>query len=366
MATRLETDRRETVEHRLRKFHDVGIADVLEVVGYLREPGDSVIAGGSLSFGLGNRLSDFDVVVCGRSTDTSLMPLQHWVKSLRVDVWTRAHRDIDAVFALADRALASTAPIAGALGSVEEEQQLKLLHRIAFGLHLDGPPLAPSGGRDHLEVARDLVVREYAERMRESACVAQLAARAGRWLAAAVNARSAVEEALHATLAASGVPFTGDKWLAERLTEVPDLRAGHQDFAVLPEPVDDPAFVAEAIAWCERLTGLDLDADQLRPALRWIHDGLLLHRVNHEDLLVAPDVGGLWQLDSGEAHAWRGLCEIGEAPATGPDRVSFPGGRCTAEQTSLCLRLYERGLLRLDWDRGVTVAELTFPEVAGS
>jgi hypothetical protein len=366
VATRLETDRTQTVEHRLRRFHGVGLADVLEVVGYLREPGDSVIAGGSLSFGLGNRLSDFDVVVCGRTTDTSLMPLQHWVKSLRVDVWTRAHRDIDAVFDQADRALGSSAPIAGALGSVEEEQQLKLLHRIAFGLQLDGPPLIPAGSRDHVEVARDLVVREYAERMRESACVAQLAARAGRWLAATVNARSAVEEASHATLAARGVPFTGDKWLAERLKEVPDLREGYHRFAVLPERKDEEAFVDGAVAWCHRLTGLDLDVDHLRDALRWTHAGLLLHRVDREDLLVAPNVGGLWRLDNDEAEAWRGMGDLGEASATDPDQVSFPGGRCTTAQANLCLRLYERGLLRLDWDRGVTVAELTFPEVAGS
>src|SRR5437868_2296858 len=133
--------RREALDDRLRRFHGVDTGDVLDLIDYLREPGDTVVAGGSLTFGLGNRLSDFDVVVCGPATASSAVPLQHWAGSLRVDVWTRAHADLDRLFVHAERALGAEAPIEGAFGTVEEEQQLKLLHRVAFGLEVDGPPL---------------------------------------------------------------------------------------------------------------------------------------------------------------------------------------------------------------------------------
>jgi hypothetical protein len=362
VVTELEVGRRTNVERRLWAFHEVSIADVLQVIDYLREPGDSVIAGGSLTFGLGNRLSDFDVVICGRTTDSSLMPLQHWVDSLRVDVWTRTHDDVDRLFAEADTALAASGPIAGELGSVEEEQQLKLLHRVAFGLYLDGPPLTPST-RDHAEVARDLIVREYAERMRESACVAQLAVRAERWLAAATNARSAVEEALHAVLAAHGVPFTGDKWLQEQLKrQAPQLHSRYENYAVLPEDDGCEEFVIGAVAWCQQLTGLDLEVEECAPELRWVDWGLRLHRVSGDNLLVAPEIGGLWRLAPGEVGAWQGLARIAEEEDAG--HVAWPGDRCGQAEMNLCLRLYERGLVQLVWNRGVPLSDLAISEVA--
>jgi hypothetical protein len=355
--------RREALDARMRRFHDVDTADVLGLVDYLREPGDTVVAGGSLTFGLGNRLSDFDVVICGPATPSSAVPLQHWAGSLRVDVWTRAHADLDRLFRHAEQALDGEAPIEGAFGTVEEEQQLKLLHRAAFGLDLDGPPLAPRCTRDHVEVARDLVVREYAERMRESAYLARLALTVRRPLAAAVNARFAVEEAAHVVLAAGGVPFSGDKWLADRLAEhAPRLGERHGRLTELPENEDGAAgFVADAVTLCRELTGLDTSLDALGTRLSWVSSGLVVHRVGGEDLLLAPDIGGLWVLSEPEAAAWRSLTagESGDAAT----RRSWRADRCDRDQADLCLGLYQRGLAQPRWHRGVPVADLSPAEV---
>jgi hypothetical protein len=338
--------RREVLDERLRGFHHAGVDDVLEVLDYLREPGDTVVAGGSLTFGLGNRFSDFDVVVCGEATSRSLVPLEHWVKTLRVDVWTRSHADVDTLFVLAERAIARPEPIAGAFGSIEQEQQLKLLHRIAFGLELAGPPLAPVSVPDFRRVARDLVVREYAERLRESVWVARLAARSGRWLAAVANAREAVEEAFTVVLTARGVPFTGDKWLHERLrSHAPDLREAYRRFAALPTGAEECAgYVTDALGLAGRLTGLTTDAEELAGQVSWTGAGLEVCKTGDTHLLVAPEVGGVWQLSDEEAETFRRL-DLRSA--------QIPAG------TGLCLALYEQGLVKLGWDRGVPVSDLT-------
>jgi hypothetical protein len=356
MAGATHEERIRELERRLHEFHGVGSAQVLELVAYLREPGDSVVAGGSLTFGLGNRLSDYDVVICGADTASSKVPLEHWVGSLRVDLWTRSHADIARLFEQATAALAGPAPLRGAFGGVEEEQQLKLLHRIAFGLLLDGPPLDAAAGTDCARVARDLVVREYAERMRSSAAVAQLAAGAGAWLAATVNARTAVEEALHVVLTARGVPFSGDKWLADRLaTGDRELAARWQRFERLPVDAAAAAFVTGAVALGTELTGLPLDLDALLPAATWVGRGALPHRLGTESLLVAPASGALVRLSDDEAAAWRGLA----AAAVGADGGRWAAARLDAAGSDLCLRLYEQGLVDLAWDRGVALTDLT-------
>jgi hypothetical protein len=363
MSTSEDSRRRAVLDERMRGFHGVGVDDVLAVVDYLREPGDTVIAGGSLTFGLGNRLSDFDVVVCGDTTSRSLVPLQHWVSSLRVDGWTRSHADIGALFVLAGQALARPTPIAGAFGSVEQEQQLKLLHRVAFGLDLDGPPLSPASMPDHRAVARDLVVREYAERLRESMWVAQVAARSQRWLTAVLNAREAVEEAFTVLLTARGVPFTGDKWLHERLkTHAPDLREAYRRFASLPSAADEcAAYVNDAVDVASRLTGVPADVDALTARARWVGSGLHVSKTGDARLLVAPRVGGIWELSDAEMVAWEALADSVEPAADsdadgGAEMTVWRGGG--GLETDFCLSLYERGLVSLDWDRGVPVTEL--------
>lgn len=333
-----EEERRAQVEQRLIDYHGAGLADVLECVEYLREPGDTVIAGGSLAWGLGNRLSDFDVVVVGANTSPSRVPLEHWVKTLRIDAWTRSHEGIAKLFAHASRALDAEGPLQGSFGTQEEEQQLKLLHRIAFGLRVDGPPLADVS----VEVARDLLVREYAERTRESVLLAQLALSADRPLAAGTNARLAVEEALHTVLASRGVPFTGDKWLQERLISMaPDLRAHHDAFSALPEPGDEAPFVTAAVALVAELTGQDVSLKALTADLTWSAPGIGLHTASGDDYLVSPEIGGMWVLGAGEGDVWRGLAE----------RDVWRD--CSDAETDLLVALYERGLAKLTWDRGI-------------
>jgi hypothetical protein len=351
-VTETEDARRgERLERRLRDYHGVGLEEVLEAIGYLREDGDTVIAGGSLACDLGNRLSDLDLVVCGPATTPSRVPLEHWVRSLRVDAWTRSHAGVDALFAHAERAVAADAPLRGSFGTAEEEQQLKLLHRVAFGLRIDGPPLCVAASRGPAEIASALLVREYAERMRESAHVAQLAARTGHELAAVTSARSAVEECLQTVLAARGVPFTGDKWLQERLrTAAPDLRPLHERFAALPASGTGTAsFIAGAVSLCERLTGTDLSVTALAPATRWSAPGLRLHTAGGDHYLVAPAIGGLWALEPAEAEIWRGL----PPPADG-----WRGSERTSAETAFLLDLYIQGLARLDWDRGLALTGL--------
>ena len=73
--------RRDAIEARIVAYHDVGFAAVLAEIEYLRDDGDSVIAGGSLTLGLGNRLSDLNIVISGAaSAESSRVPLQHWLK----------------------------------------------------------------------------------------------------------------------------------------------------------------------------------------------------------------------------------------------------------------------------------------------
>jgi hypothetical protein len=357
-----DDQRRALVEQRLREFHGAGLSDVMEVIGYLRGEADTVFAGGSLTFGLGNRLSDFDVVICGPAPLRSNMPLQHWSGTLRIDVWVRSHDDVAQLFAYAQDALDAPGPLADSLGSVEEEQQLKLLHRVAFGLHLEGPPLPGMAGgptgHGYAGVARDLITREYAERLRESAYVAQLAASGGNWLAASLSAREALEQALQVLLASRGVPFTGDKWLHERLASMaPDLREAYRPHAALPADGAECAdYVAAVIESCQRFTGLELGQAELARCVRWLPTGLQVCQAGGRHLLVAPEVGGLWELSAAEAGAWDRLSQ-GDGAALG-----WPGGDCGPQEAEFCLGLYERGLLALTWDRGVPVMDLAIPQ----
>src|SRR4029077_15630749 len=139
-------------------------------VRYLRDDGDSVIAGGSLAYGLGKPLSDLDLVVVGSTTPPpSRVPLEHFVGSLRVDFWKLARDLIEATFERAEQALAFTGELHDSFGEFDQETEPKLLHRIAHGVLVDGSGLDPAPGRDHAAVASGLVVRDYAERMRSSA-----------------------------------------------------------------------------------------------------------------------------------------------------------------------------------------------------
>jgi hypothetical protein len=354
----MEPDGRRGLSERVERFHGVSLERVLGEIEYLRDAGDSVIAGGSLAYGLGNHLSDLDLIVTGPPTvESSRVPLEHFVDSLRVDVWKLAQGLIEGSFERAEGALAAQGALLGAFGDIDHEDELKLLHRIAFGVVVDGDGIEPGRGRDYREVASGLVVREYVERMRASALLAHLALRAGRPIAAVVNARLAVEGALNAIVARRGLPFSGDKWLRERLGgEVADLAAAYEPFWQLPR---DPArsaaeFVEAALASCMEMWALDLDLDALAPAASWRNTDLLVSEIGTDRLLVSARFGALWKLDKDEAEAWRRLVAVG---AGEPD-ATWGLEQCDTEALTLSLRLHEHGLLGLHWTVGVPIGEL--------
>lgn len=349
-----QLSRREALDRCIQSYHGVPLSQVLELIDYLRDAGDSVIAGGSLALGLGNKRSDLDVVIAGRNTQGSgRMPLEHWEQTLRVDAWKLNQGTIDDLFARAETGLASEEPFEGAFGSVTEQADFKLLHRVAFGIHLDGPRLEPSHTRDYRAVARDLIVREYAERMRESVLVARLAL-PEHWRAAAINARLAVEDALHAALAASGVPFTGDKWLQHRLmTDAPDLHEVYRPFAILPHRSEEAGIVVDAaVKQCEALTGIELSTSALASIASWENTDLRPIKVGTDQLLLSTREGGLWRIDQDESKAWQSL-NADAWPLTAGDE----------SQSRLSFDLYARGLVRLRWQRGIPIHELALRQV---
>jgi hypothetical protein len=336
---------------RLREFHGVELEQVLEVIGYLRDGEDSVLVGGSLAYGLGNDKSDLDIVIAvppgGESS--SRMPLEHFIDSLRVDAWKLRTDEIQEIFERARQCLGSEAPFAGAFGDVFEQADLKLLHRFAHGVLIDGVPLTPTDD-DYRSVARDLLVREYAERMRRSLYVAQLALANGAATAAAINARFGVEEALQAVIAARGFPFSDNKWLRTRLDEdAPDLREAYMPFAILPaDPEECRRFVATAVSMARELLGKRLDGELLAVDAAWENVGLTHFGAGDLRLLVSPDQDVVFELDAEEAEAWQ---QLGEGPC-------WSCASCSPAQMRLCYLLYAQGMMKLAWARGVPLAEL--------
>lgn len=351
--------RRELALH-IKRFHGVPLEQVLGEIEYLRDADDTVIAGGSLAYGLGNGLSDLDIVVSGPATvESSRVPLEHFIGSLRVDVWKLAQGLIEDSFGRAERALASEGELLGDFGDSDHEDGFKLLHRIAFGVVIDGDGLAfEREGLDCQTVASGLVMREHAERMRASALVAQLALRASRPIAAVVNARLAVENALNAALAQRGFPFSGDKWLGERLdAEVPEFADLYEPFRRLPaDPARDGArFVKAALRVCAEMWELELELDALAALARWRNpEEVRLAEIGADRFLLAPRSGVIWELDESEANAWRGLTA---AEDSGQDE-GWGLSNCDPEGLTLCVCLYEQGLLSLNWIEGVPIGVL--------
>jgi len=353
-----EEGRCRELEARVLSYHDVSFEKVLSEIAYLRDTGDSVIAGGSLAYSLGNRLSDLDLVITGPSTaHSSLVPLEHFIGSLRVDVWKLEQKLVEETFERAEDALAGEGLVLGSFGDVDREDELKLLHRIIYGITIDGPHLQLASTRNHRVVATNLVVREYGERMRSSALLAQLAIQADRPLAAVFNARLAVEAALNASVVERGLPFTGDKWLRERLAgQAADLATLHDPFRELPIDPDTAGadFVEEAIATCRRLWGLALQIEDVSRFARWSNPDLSMHEVGDECMLISAKHGVLIGVDLLEAEAWRGL-----SSDSGKTEPSVWGvDECGGSAATLSYQLYERGLLDLEWERGVPISEL--------
>jgi hypothetical protein len=297
---------------------------------------------------------------------SSRIPLEHFVGSLRVDVWKLGQKSVEGSFRRAEKALAGRGQLLGDFGDIDHEDEFKLLHRIAFGVVVDGCRLElEAEGRDCRGVASNLVTREYAERMRASALVAQLALRAGRPLAAVVNARLAVESALNAAVTKRGFPFTGDKWLGERLdAEVPELTNLYEPFRRLPvDPAGDgEGFVEAALHVCAEMWKIELGFDALAALARWHStDNVQLAKVGADQLLLAPRSGAIWELNESEADLWRRLA----AARDGEQDDAWGLADSDAEGLKLCVRLYERGLLDLSWTEGVPIGALDVERTVG-
>jgi hypothetical protein len=353
-------ERRHELALHIERFHGVTLEQVLGEIEYLRDADDTVIAGGSLAYGLGNGLSDLDMVISGPATvESSRVPLEHFIGSLRVDVWKLAQGLIEGSFERAEKALADHGEMLGDFGDIDHEDEFKLLHRIAFGVVVDGDRLEfEREGLDCRAVASRLVMREYVERMRAAALVAQLGLRAGRPIAAVVNARLAVENALNAAVAQRGLPFCSDKWLTERLdAEMPGLADLYQPFRRLPaDPArDGAAFVKAALRVCAETWKLELEFDALTTPARWHNtEEVHLAEIGAERFLLAPRSGAIWELDECEAAAWRRL-----TAAHGSGQGQRWGlSDCDPEELRLCVCLYEHGLLGLNWVEGVPIGAL--------
>lgn len=356
---RREAIRLAEIDRQIREYHGLGITNVLDAIAYLRDCDSCVIAGGSLAFGLGNLRSDLDVVVTGAGVvGGSRVPVEHFVGTLRVDVWKRGQDQVEAIFRDAECALASSDPFYDQFGTVDEEADLKLLHRIAFGIQMDGDPMKLSLPRDQRDVACDLVTREYAERMREAAFVAQVAEMSGSVIASMMNARRAVEDVLHMMIAARGLPFTGDKWLHERLAkDADDLCPLYEKFVVLPDREEDwRTYTRGALKVCSELSGLNLAAARLSEGARWVADELRLVELSGVAFLVSRQHGGLWSLDQDEVSNWNVLQK---QRSTG--HASVGGWACAELDSSMmafCYRLYEQGLATLRWASGVLLEDI--------
>ncbi|HET8956380.1 MAG TPA: nucleotidyltransferase domain-containing protein [Solirubrobacterales bacterium] len=351
----MSAERIANLAQRVREFHGVELEQVLEVIDYLRDGEDSVLVGGSLAYGLGNHKSDLDIVIAAPpgGESSSRMPLEHFIDSLRVDVWKLRRDELQEIFDRARESLQSEAAFAGAFGDVFEQADLKLLHRVAYGVVIDGAPVAPSG-EDYRAVAQDILIREYAERMRHSLYVAQLALANGAMVAATINARFGVEEALQARIAARGFPFSDNKWLRVRLDgEAPDLREVYTPLAILPEGAEEcRRFVEEAVAAAQELTGTPLEQGRLALDAAWENAGLSLFGAGDLRLLVSPEQDVVFELGTEESEAWRALGE----------GTIWSCATCTPVQMSLCYSLYAQGMLKLAWSRGLPLAELDVPK----
>jgi hypothetical protein len=353
---------------KIEQFHGVTLDQVLGEIAYLRDPDDVVIARGSLAYGLGNGLSDLDLIVSGPSTvESSRVPLEHFVGTLRVDVWKLAQGLIEGSFERAEQALVGEGELLGSFGDIDDEDGFKLLDGVVFGVVVDGNELELNrGGMEFREVASGLVMRDYAERMRASALVAQLALHGSRPIAAVINARVAVENALHIAVTQRGFPFSGSKWLGERLdAELPELASLYEPFRQLPAaPASDSAsYVRAALKVCTDMWELELDFAALAAVARW-HDieGIQVTEVGSKRLLLAPRSGAIWELDESEGKAWHRLMQRLMTTESGGQPTGWGVDDCDQVEQTLCVRLLEYGLLGIHWTKGVPLQALGIGE----
>lgn len=157
-------------------------------------------------------------------------------------------------------------------------------------------------------------------------------------------------------VAARGLPWTGDKWLHERLLrDAPDLQMLHEKFAVLPDTENDwHGFVQRAVELCSKLSGLDLAVTTLSRSAAWDLSGLRIAEVRGENFLGSKEHGGLWELNDSDIGAWRAL----EAAQSADGHSEWLCAALDSTMMTFCYRLYERGLATLRWITGVPLGDL--------
>ena len=97
---------------------------------------------------------------------------------------------------------------------------------------------------------------------------------------------------------------------------------------------------------------LDLQFDALAAVVRWrTTEDLRPAKLGADQLLLAPRSGAIWQLDESEAGVWRRLT----AAEGGEQDESWELADCDPEELTMCVHLYEHGLLSLNWIEGVPI-----------
>jgi hypothetical protein len=114
------------------------------------------------------------------------------------------------------------------------------------------------------------------------------------------------------------------------------------------------------VALCGELVGVDLSAPALAAQAAWTAEDLSVAEVGARRLLLAHRHAALWELDEGEAAVLPGL--IGADGGASVRRCA----ELDAAQAALCFALYERGLIGLQWDRGLPLGELPLESAGGS
>ncbi|MGH2907074.1 MAG: hypothetical protein ACRDKI_09955 [Solirubrobacterales bacterium] len=344
---------RERTESRLKRYHDVAFDDVLEAIDWLAKPGDTIICGGSLVFGLGNRLSDLDILFVGdQEWGNTRVPLEHFVNTLRVDSWRATRPSIDEMFALAEGALQSDAPLQGLFGDVHRDEELQLMHRIAFGIVLRGEANEQHEARGRL--AQRIAVREFMERCRHEIFLAQVSAKYGRRYAAVLASRRAVEDAVNAQIY-SDAPFSQEKWLVDLVAGRPDLASRYEPFRSTPDLREHAEFTKRATDVCEDLIGTVLDLKTLSSQCAWTGDLPQVFPIGSGHSVVGLGDGTHWPIEEREFDALNRLLAH--------ETKAWEFASCDEDEGRLCFELFERGLIDLTWHESLSHSG---PEEAGS
>jgi predicted nucleotidyltransferase len=195
---------------RLRMTHAIEVDGIVDAVSYLVEPDDTVIFGGSLAFGFGNRSSDLDIIVVSGGKDDDAIPVQRFIDGLRVEVWRIAAARLREVINRADAATRAHDPIEDAF------EDVRLLTRVGYGPVWAGRTPSELFGCDVPRICSDFMVARLTQACAVRLGYADLAMRQPDVLHAAHQSRAALEMAVQAVLTRRTQTFPGRKFLYQQ------------------------------------------------------------------------------------------------------------------------------------------------------